>query len=181
MGPRWRGETTRTPGGDYGVRLNLRDGAADDLRMRSARAAWGAVAGLILVVGGLALPGSPWASGSSGARARAHGLPVEVRDFKIRAPRQVAAGRVVFHVSNLGPDTHEFIVVRERPGRLPLRSDGLTVDEEALSSVKQGSEDGMMPGSSHTLDLRLKPGRYVLFCNMAGHYLAGMHTEIVAR
>jgi uncharacterized cupredoxin-like copper-binding protein len=26
----------------------------------------------------------------------------------------------------------------------------------------------------HTLRVNLKPGRYELFCNMAGHYLAGM-------
>jgi uncharacterized cupredoxin-like copper-binding protein len=25
----------------------------------------------------------------------------------------------------------------------------------------------------------LKPGRYILFCNMAGHFMAGMHTELV--
>ena len=29
------------------------------------------------------------------------------------------------------------------------------------------------------LDLAPRPGRYVLFCNMAGHYLGGMHAELV--
>jgi uncharacterized cupredoxin-like copper-binding protein len=29
------------------------------------------------------------------------------------------------------------------------------------------------------LRVLLKPGRYVLFCNMAGHFMAGMHTDLV--
>jgi uncharacterized cupredoxin-like copper-binding protein len=29
------------------------------------------------------------------------------------------------------------------------------------------------------LHLHLTPGRYVLFCNMAGHYLGGMHRTLV--
>jgi uncharacterized cupredoxin-like copper-binding protein len=27
--------------------------------------------------------------------------------------------------------------------------------------------------------LHLRPGRYELFCNMAGHYLGGMRAELV--
>ena len=27
--------------------------------------------------------------------------------------------------------------------------------------------------------MHLEPGRYVLFCNMEGHYMAGMHTVLV--
>jgi uncharacterized cupredoxin-like copper-binding protein len=26
--------------------------------------------------------------------------------------------------------------------------------------------------------VRLPPGHYVLYCNMEGHYLAGMHAEV---
>ena len=29
------------------------------------------------------------------------------------------------------------------------------------------------------LKLHLAPGRYLLFCNMEGHYMGGMHTELV--
>ena len=35
------------------------------------------------------------------------------------------------------------------------------------------------PGSVRELALHLRPGRYVLLCNMSGHYLGGMHTELV--
>lgn len=103
---------------------------------------------------------------------------VTARDFHIKAPRQVTAGRVRFVVHNAGPDTHELLVVRSDSGRLPLRRDGLTVDEDALGSRVVGNVEGAQPGTSANLDVRLAPGRYVLFCNMTGHYLGGMHTEL---
>jgi uncharacterized cupredoxin-like copper-binding protein len=29
------------------------------------------------------------------------------------------------------------------------------------------------------LVLRLRPGRYEIFCNMAGHYMSGMHAVLL--
>jgi uncharacterized cupredoxin-like copper-binding protein len=34
----------------------------------------------------------------------------------------------------------------------------------------------MQPGGHGKLTLRLKPGRYMLFCNVPGHYAGGQHT-----
>jgi uncharacterized cupredoxin-like copper-binding protein len=34
----------------------------------------------------------------------------------------------------------------------------------------------MRPGQSGRVTLRLKPGKYELFCNVPGHYAAGQHT-----
>ena len=120
-------------------------------------------------------------SSSSSHRAKAgDGVRVTLRDFRIKvAPARVRAGDVRLLVRNQGPDTHELIIVRAGRGRgpLPLRSDGLTVDEEALPSV--GEEDDWSPGRRSELVLHLKPGRYELFCNMAGHYLGGMRAELV--
>jgi uncharacterized cupredoxin-like copper-binding protein len=39
----------------------------------------------------------------------------------------------------------------------------------------------MPPGGGGTARFRLRPGRYVLLCNMFGHYRGGMHTELVVR
>ena len=101
------------------------------------------------------------------------------RDFRISAtPARVAAGDVVLSVRNRGPEQHEFIVVRAR-GALPLRVDGVTIDEDALEAAKIGGLEPGAPRSLRALRLRLAPGRYELFCNMAGHYLGGMHTQLV--
>lgn len=106
---------------------------------------------------------------------------VTERDFHIAASVQhIRAGAVDLSVRNQGPDDHELIVVREHPGTpLPMRSDGVTVNEERLTPVTIGPalEPGA-PGRVRALRLHLAPGRYVLFCNMAGHYLGGMRTEL---
>ena len=35
----------------------------------------------------------------------------------------------------------------------------------------------MRPGATKTITIDLKPGHYVLFCNLPGHYAAGMHQD----
>ena len=60
---------------------------------------------------------------------------------------------------------------------LPLRKDGLTVDEEAVNEV--GAVEGLPPNRVSRLLLHLAPGRYEVFCNMAGHFMAGMSGTLV--
>lgn len=115
-------------------------------------------------------------SGHSHRGAAGPAVRVTERDFRISvAPARVHSGDVRLLVRNRGPDTHELIVVRAHG--LPLRTDGLTVNEEALATV--GSVEGQAPGHVHEVRLHLKPGRYELFCNMAGHYLGGMRAVLV--
>jgi uncharacterized cupredoxin-like copper-binding protein len=106
---------------------------------------------------------------------------VTERDFQISAkPNHFAAGDIRLVLRNEGPDTHELILVRSR-ARLPLRPDGLTVDEQRLSALTVASLDGTGPGGERRVELHLARGRYELFCNMAGHFMAGMHAELVVR
>jgi len=113
------------------------------------------------------------------AAPRARLVEVNERDFHITiTPNHVLAGNVLLLARNQGPDSHELIVVRSR-SRLPLRLDGLTVDEDALSQVEVAAIDGVAPGTAQSVRLRLPPGRYELFCNMAGHFMAGMHGELM--
>jgi uncharacterized cupredoxin-like copper-binding protein len=111
------------------------------------------------------------------------GRPVVVteRDFRISAPKTVAAGDIVLRDKNRGPDEHELIVARVTGSHLPLRSDGLTLDEEVLQRDEAGSLEPGAPGSERELKVKLTPGRYVFFCNMAGHYKGGMHAEVVVQ
>jgi len=107
---------------------------------------------------------------------------VTERDFRISAPDRLPAGDVELEVENEGPDDHELIVVREGAKHLPFRADGLTLDEEAAERSKSiaGALEPAAPGT-HRLRVHLTPGRYVLFCNMSGHYLGGMDREVVVR
>lgn len=119
--------------------------------------------------------------GCAGAGKSPAGRVVDVteRDFEVLPVARISTGDVVLRVHNEGPDQHELIVVRERRGSLPLRSDGSSVNEKALQRDEQGSLNPGEPGSVRFLRLHLTPGRYVLFCNMEGHYMGGMHTELV--
>jgi uncharacterized cupredoxin-like copper-binding protein len=105
---------------------------------------------------------------------------VNERDFHIATTTgHVAAGVVELRVHNGGPDQHELIVVAERRGEVPLRTDGLTVNEEKIQSLEPGSLEPAEAGATRYLRVRLAPGRYLLFCNMAGHYMSGMRTTLV--
>ena len=108
-------------------------------------------------------------------------LRVTERDFKITAPEHVRAGAVEILARNRGPDDHELIVVRERGTTLPFRTDGITIDEDAVEPEQAGALEPGASGSVRKLDVHLTPGRYVLFCNMAGHYLGGMHRTLVVQ
>ena len=132
---------------------------------------------LVALDAGVSLPAS--AAGANHARGTTVGI--YERDFRIRTHgRPVAAGPVTLVVRNGGPDMHELLVFRDRGRRLPMRSDGLTVDEDAVESFKVGGLEPGEPGT-RSLKLDLRPGRYIMFCNMAGHELAGMHAELVVR
>jgi hypothetical protein len=117
--------------------------------------------------------------GSEQQTASRAGVVVTERDFKISAPKQLAPGDLVLHARNEGPDEHELIVARIGPLGLPMRGDGLTLSEEALEHSEAGALEPGAPGSERELQVKLRPGRYVFFCNMAGHYMGGMRTEVV--
>ena len=107
-------------------------------------------------------------------------VDVSERDFSINVSTQhLAPGRVTFRVTNHGPDDHELIVIRERGTQLPLRTDGITVNEEQLTPETVGALEPGAPGAVRNLTVRLKKGRYVLLCNMSGHFMGGMHAVVV--
>jgi uncharacterized cupredoxin-like copper-binding protein len=147
-----------------------------------ARRRWAWALALVLAALALAVPLTV---------ARRHeptprGTPVNVRleDFEVRRDAAVVpAGTVSFRILNQGPTTHEFIVVRtdRAPDRLPLQSDGLTVNEDAPGIDLLDEVDGLDIDDRQTLVLRLAPGNYVLYCNLEGHYLGGMHASLAVR
>jgi uncharacterized cupredoxin-like copper-binding protein len=114
------------------------------------------------------------------------GTPVNVllEDFKVeRDAAVVPAGTVSFRIRNQGPTTHEFIVVRtdRASEKLPLQRDGLTVNEEAPGVELVDDAEGLDIDDRQSLVLDLAAGNYVLYCNLEGHYLGGMHAALTVR
>ena len=88
---------------------------------------------------------------------------------------QVKPGKVQFKVKNVSTDEdHELLLVKaDSPEALPMDQSGERVDEDKLPGLKELGD--VHPGKTRTTTLTLKAGKYVLFCNEAGHFKAGMY------
>src|SRR5947208_978796 len=110
----------------------------------------------------LAAAGLAAGCGKAAHRAKSTAVvSVSECDLYIAAPTQVKAGEVVMVLSNKAPDDHELIVVRADLKALPLRSDGFTVDEEAVEKREAGALEPGAPGGKRELAVDLAPGRYL--------------------
>jgi uncharacterized cupredoxin-like copper-binding protein len=134
----------------------------------------GGLAAAVLACLGLAACGGSHTSARAGKT-----FTVAEHDFHIEAPTRLESGTYTIHVANDGATDHELIIAPTKNGSLPLRPDGLTIDEESLESSEPGSLEPGSPGARRVLKVHLAPGRYVFFCNMEGHFMAGMHHEVV--
>jgi len=94
----------------------------------------------------------------------------------------VPAGKVTFNVVNKSKDMiHELIVghLTDPTKQLPYVASDAKVDEEGSDHLGEVSE--LDPGKSGALILTLEPGTYVLYCNVANHYMAGMWTLLTVK
>jgi uncharacterized cupredoxin-like copper-binding protein len=135
---------------------------------------------------GLSIASLMVVSACTGQSSRPAGtvVAVTISDFRFALSRVVLPGGTAsFQVHSRGPSTHEFVVVRTSlpDDHLPLKADGLTVDEDSGQLGAVGEIGEIDIGDSPTLSLRLASGHYVLFCNLEGHYLGGMHVSLEVR
>ena len=92
-------------------------------------------------------------------------------------PATAPAGIVSFEVTNTSKDTiHEMIVMylADPSQALPYIAADSKVDEDKAGDKGEVSE--LDPGKGGILTVALKPGKYLLICNVAGHFMAGMWT-----
>lgn len=93
--------------------------------------------------------------------------------------QEFPAGEVAFKmVNDSGEFYHSMAVspITDQAVELPYLTDKMMVDEEALAPVSRGKE--LKPHASGTVKVELTPGTYVLYCNIAGHYMMGMWTVV---
>lgn len=93
--------------------------------------------------------------------------------------RTVPAGTVTFAVRNDSKAlVHEMVVspIKNTSTPLPYKQAENKVDEDAAGHLGEVAE--LEPGKSGALTLNLKRGRYILYCNVAGHYALGMWTVL---
>lgn len=87
------------------------------------------------------------------------------------------AGKLELTLDNAGAIEHEVVVLKTDEPADGLKGSGGRVSED--DSVGEVSETPAGAKKSTTLDL--KPGRYVLVCNIPGHYMSGMRATLTVR
>lgn len=96
----------------------------------------------------------------------------------------VTAGDVKFKMSNEGKLLHEFIVIKTdlAVDKLPdSKSAPGKIDEDAHSLSVIGEIEDLEPGETDEKTFNVKPGNYVLICNISGHYGAGQRVALKAQ
>jgi uncharacterized cupredoxin-like copper-binding protein len=119
-------------------------------------------------------------TGSSTAASGSGTIGATEKDFAISLDTtSTNSGPVTFDIQNQGPSTHEFVVFKTdiAQDQLPVGNDG-TVNEDAKGLEHIDEEEDIAAGSSKNLSTTLKPGSYVVICNLPGHYAQGMHAEL---
>ena len=97
-------------------------------------------------------------------------VKVQLKEFKVLSSPTTAKGGVVsFSVKNIGTIGHELVVLKTNVPPAKLRTKGA----KAVEIGRVGIVGPLKPGISKSLNLTLKAGKYVLLCNLPGHYKAG--------
>jgi uncharacterized cupredoxin-like copper-binding protein len=130
----------------------------------------GAAAAACLACVGLAATAVALAGGGRGASV---GVTLNEMAISLSESR-VPAGKVTFVARNAGKTEHELVVLR-----MPSSGNFRVAAFKAEELGKIGEIDGVLPGKTRRATLALQPGRYIVICNVPGHYQLGMRAELV--
>ncbi len=92
------------------------------------------------------------------AAARGEVVAVELDEFEVRMPSELAAGPTTFRVTNVGDAEHNFEV------------EGQGIEEEFKENLR--------PGETKEMTLDLQPGTYEVYCPVGNHEDMGMVLEL---
>lgn len=98
-------------------------------------------------------------------------ITVKATEFAF-APMDItaAAGKLEITLVNDGDAPHELVVLKTDAAADALQvSDGRVSEDDSVGEVEE-----VEGGETGTATLDLKPGRYVIVCNVPGHYMKGM-------
>jgi uncharacterized cupredoxin-like copper-binding protein len=130
------------------------------------------VLSLAVVVGTIGVMGAA-------AQTSAPTVAVKLKEFAlVPAPKTVSSGKVTFVVKNVGKINHEMVIMKTAlpPGKLPQNAKHRVPEKGVVGEVGD-----VHPGQTKRATITLKPGRYVLLCNIAGHYNAGQYSGFVVK
>jgi uncharacterized cupredoxin-like copper-binding protein len=117
------------------------------------------------------------AGGSAGGAGAT--LEIKLGEFFFNPKNATAkAGKTTIEAPNEGAVEHELVVFKTdmNPAKLPTEANG-EVEEEKMDKVAEsaGEIPDVEAGETKSEEFDLTPGKYVIFCNLPGHYAAGMY------
>jgi len=86
----------------------------------------------------------------------------------------VPSGGVSFEITNEGEAVHEFEIFTGRAEDLTVENNVAVTG--SLDLIDEAED--IVPGVTLTLDVTLRPGQYVIICNLPGHVTNGMVAEL---
>jgi len=144
----------------------------------------GAALALVLVLsacGGSSSGSTSGAEESASGEAEGATLEIKMGDYYFDPEDATAkAGPATIEAPNEGKMEHELVLFKSEmdPAKLPTDANG-EVDEEKLDESSEAEEIGEIadvePGDTKSEEFDLTPGKYVMFCNLPGHYAQGMY------
>lgn len=98
---------------------------------------------------------------------------VSLKEWSVTpAMEEARQGTVVFEVRNEGSVAHQLIVIKNDlpPDHLPVANGAIATSQvRVLESI-----DPIAPGATSEVRFDATPGKFVLVCNVPGHYQQGM-------
>jgi uncharacterized cupredoxin-like copper-binding protein len=122
---------------------------------------------------GMMRPGYGWGPGMMGQNMMMGMMAIRIDHDAVKA------GAVKFDVTNWSRMmVHEMLIVAVDDPSTPLPYDynAAKVPETEVKVLADTSE--LQPNLSREVEVTLAPGTYLLICNVAGHYAAGMATPL---
>lgn len=119
------------------------------------------------------------AAATGGGGAGGPTLSIKMGEFFF-GPKNTAAhaGPTTIEAPNEGAVEHELVVFKTNmdPAKLPTEASG-EVNEEKMDKIAEsaGEIPDVEAGETKSAQFELTPGRYVIFCNLPGHYASGMY------
>jgi len=104
--------------------------------------------------------------------------PMSLMGIKV-SEATVKTGMITFNVTNDSKDIiHEMVVspITSTEEVVPYLADENKINEDAAGRVGEVAE--LDVGGKGSLSLEMKPGLYLLYCNIPGHYIGGMWTVL---
>jgi uncharacterized cupredoxin-like copper-binding protein len=125
------------------------------------------------------------ATTSQSTTASGNTLTVKMADYSFTPSNPtVKAGALTITAPNDGQIQHELVVLKTDQNSASLPQKGAEVDEDGLEAKgveNEGEITDVAPGQSKSTDFKLTAGKYVMICNVPGHYAQGMYGTLTVK